>query len=178
MNLLPYLRMPFAFFGHSMGALVGFELARKLMRDHNLSPVHLFVSGCSAPQMRPEHPVTYNLPDEELIEDLRRLEGTPGEVLEHPELLRLMLPLIRADFSVCQTYTYEDGARLGCPITAYTGIEDRDVTRQSVEAWGEQTTGRFVMRTFPGGHFFLNTSESVVLRMLWHELENILRRLG
>ena len=89
-----------------MGAMISFELARHLRRHNRPQPVELFVSGRSAPQMPPIEPPTYDLPDEEFRQELRRLKGTPEEVLSHPELMQLMTPILRADFSVCQTYAY------------------------------------------------------------------------
>jgi medium-chain acyl-[acyl-carrier-protein] hydrolase len=94
--LLPYLDKPFAFFGHSMGALVGFELARQLRRQCDLQPVHLFVSGCFAPDIPDPNPI-HNLPEAELLAELRRLNGVPQEALENTELMRLLLPTLRAD---------------------------------------------------------------------------------
>lgn len=104
--LLLYLDRPFAFFGHSMGATISFELARHLRQEKNVKPVHLFVSGRRAPQLPERHASTYDLPGAEFLEELRRLKGTPKEVLEHPELMELMLPLLRADFELIQTYQY------------------------------------------------------------------------
>src|SRR5205814_4666171 len=113
--LLPYLDMPCAFFGHSMGALVSFELARYLRRQHGLSPVHLFVSGRRAPQLSDPDPPIHPLPEAEFLEELRSLKGTPEEVLQNTELLQLLLPLLRADFAVCETYAYAPETPLLCP---------------------------------------------------------------
>src|SRR6266404_5241949 len=117
--LAPFFDKPFAFFGHSMGALIGLELSRWLRRERNLIPVHLFVSGRRAPQLSETEPPTYNLPEPEFIERLRRLNGTPQEVLDHPELMQLMIPLLRADFSVCETYEYKSEPPLDCPLTVF-----------------------------------------------------------
>ncbi|HKG20773.1 MAG TPA: alpha/beta fold hydrolase, partial [Blastocatellia bacterium] len=104
--ILQLLDKPFALFGHSMGARIAFELARLLRREENLEPAHLFISGCRAPQLPVEDRAVYGLPDPEFIDELRRLNGTPKEVLENRELMQLMIPLLRADFAVCGTYTY------------------------------------------------------------------------
>ena len=166
----PLLDRPFAFFGHSMGAIIAFELARLLRGEGGAAPAHLFVSGRRAPQIPDADPPTYNLPDAEFIEEVRRLNGTPPEVLEHPELMGLMLPLLRADFQVVDTYRYADGPPLGCPISAFGGLQDFDVTREQLEAWREQTTSGFVRRMFDGDHFFLHRAEPVLLATIARDL--------
>ncbi|MBD0370015.1 MAG: thioesterase [Pyrinomonadaceae bacterium] len=168
--LLPYLDKPFAFFGHSMGAVIGFELARHLRDEEGKRPLHLFVAGRRAPQLAETEAPTYNLPDAEFIDELRRLQGTPEEVLEHPELMELMIPVLRADFELIQTYGYTDGAPLGCPITAFGGDEDEGATAADLEAWAEQTTAAFSLRVLPGNHFFLNTARPHLLETIAREL--------
>jgi medium-chain acyl-[acyl-carrier-protein] hydrolase len=173
--IVSHLDKPFAFFGHSMGAKIGFELAR-LLKPKGVTPLHLFVSGCRAPQVPYTDPPTYNLPEPEFIEELRSLNGTPKEVLDNPELMNLMIPLLRADFEVVQTYEYMPAPPLQCPLTIFGGLEDEDVTREHLEAWREQTVAHTTLRMFPGDHFFLNSSPSLLLRVLGHELQQVLRR--
>ena len=168
--ITPMLDKPFAIFGHSMGALIGFELARFLGREHAKAPSHLFVSGRSAPQIRDADKRTYDLPEPEFIEELRRLNGTPQEVLEHPELMQMMIPILRADFETIQTYEYQAGQPLDCPIVAMGGIQDPDVSRQDLDAWREQTEGPFTLRMFPGGHFLINTARPMLLQAIAKEL--------
>lgn len=162
--------LPFAFFGHSMGALFAFELARLLRRSGGPSPVHLFASGRRAPQLPDTLPPTYNLPDAEFLEELRRLNGTPPEVLEHPELLELMIPHLRADFEVVQTYVYAEGPPLDIPVSVYGGLEDEEVSVEDLEGWREQTTAAFSLRMFPGDHFFIDTARPLLLGRLSEEL--------
>lgn len=171
-GLLPYLDRPFAFFGHSMGAAIAFELARHLREHFQREPEHLFVSGRNAPQIPDPMPSTYSLPDAEFIDEVRRLNGTPQAVLDHPELMQLMLPLLRADFAVVQTYRPAPGEPLRSPITAFGGLLDHDVRREYLEAWGKQTASRFSLRMFPGDHFFLQTSQTLLLKALAHELDH------
>lgn len=171
--LFPFLDKPFAFFGHSMGASISFELARYLNREHHLSPRHLFVSGRRAPHIPASHALTYNLPDAEFLVALRDLKGTPHEALEHPDLMELMLPLLRADFELSETYTYVDGPLLDCPLSIYGGLEDDDVLREHLEAWGKLTTGSVSLKMFPGDHFFLNTAPTPLLRTLSQELKSL-----
>lgn len=160
------LKKPFAFFGHSMGALVAFELARLLRREGRALPLHMFVSSRSAPQLNSCHRPLHNLPTSELMQELHQLDGTPREVLEHPELMEMMLPILRADFSICDTYEYSEAAPLACPISAFGGFEDLDVPRQNLEAWREQTSSSFTLRMLRGNHFFLHTNETLLLNLL------------
>jgi medium-chain acyl-[acyl-carrier-protein] hydrolase len=173
----PLLDRPFAFFGHSMGAMISYELARHLRRKHGLSPCHLFVSGRRAPQIPMTEPPSYAMPEPEFYEKLRLLNGTPAEVLEHPELMELVLPLLRADFSVVETYAYTADAPLGCPITAFGGLQDHKVGREMLEAWREQTTSTFTLRMLPGDHFFLNVEQALLLNLLTKELQQLSRTL-
>lgn len=175
--LEPYLDKPFAFFGHSLGAIIAFEVARQLRRENGPSPLALFVSGRAAIQIPGVDPLTYNLPEPEFIEELRNLNGTPQEVLEHPELMQLMMPLLRADFELVQTYSYTPEPRFDFPISAYGGLEDQHVQHEHLRAWQEQTTGPFVARMFPGGHFFLHSSQPLVLRKLSEALYEIIAGL-
>ena len=171
--LRPQLDKPFAFFGHSMGAMISYELARLLEWKYGLSPVHVFVSSRRAPQLANDEAPTYNLPEKEFLDYLKGLNGTPREVLDHPELLQVLLPMLRSDFEVCQTYEYVQGERLSCPITAYGGILDSDISRQHLEAWREQTSADFKLVMFPGDHFYINTSAPLLLRALDQELRSI-----
>jgi medium-chain acyl-[acyl-carrier-protein] hydrolase len=175
--LRPHLDRPFAFFGHSMGALVSFELARYLRGHGGAAPEHLFVSGHAAPRPGRRREKIFDLPEPEFKEQLRRLNGTPHEVLEHPELMELLLPLLRADFSVCDTYVYAERQPLDCPITAFGGLGDASVSREDVEAWAAQTAGDFSVRMLPGDHFFLHESEALLLNLLGRELTHIVTRL-
>ena len=172
----PRLEKPFAFFGHSMGASIAFELARYLRRTRSVLPQHLFVSGRRAPQVPKGEPPIYNLPHDEFIEELRRLDGTPAEVLEHPELMELMMPLLRADFSIVDTYEYFPEPPLDCGITAYGGLQDHEVSRENLEAWREQTRGSFTLRMLPGRHFFLQSHQQTLLRSLHTELHEAVVR--
>ena len=171
--ILPYLNKQFVFFGHSMGARIAFELARSLSQRAGLEPAHLIVSGSPAPQVpRTDRPI-YDLPEAELIEELRILDGTPEEVLRHPELMQLMMPLLRADLELVQTYFYKPGLRLGCPITAFGGTQDLKISQENLEAWRKETTGTFALRMVEGGHFFVNTARPQLLDMISRQLQMI-----
>jgi medium-chain acyl-[acyl-carrier-protein] hydrolase len=152
--LLPELEHPFALFGHSMGALVAYEIAQALRERGASLPRHLFVSGCPAAHIGEVTPV-YDLPEEQFVQAIKRFGGLPEEVLRSPDLLRLLLPRMRADLAVTGTYAYPPRPPLTCPITAFGGSGDDIVSAASVEAWREHTTGAFRCEIFPGGHFFL-----------------------
>ena len=168
--LRPYLDRPFAFFGPSLGALVAFELARRLHRETGMQPVCLFVSGCGAAQTRSRETSTHKLPAAEFREELRRLDGTPPEVLENDELMDLLLPTLRADFALCETYAYSPGPPLDCPVSALGGLGDDTVSPQDLDAWREQTTGPFRLRMLAGNHFFLQTNQRLLLQAVAQEL--------
>jgi medium-chain acyl-[acyl-carrier-protein] hydrolase len=164
------LDLPYAMFGHSMGAFLAFEVARRIRDNAGPEPVHLFVSARGAPQLPDKDPPIHELPDDEFIDELRRHQGTPPAVLESPELMQLVMPALRADFAVCDSYEFRPGPPLRCPISAFGGLGDPEVSRTQLQAWKEQTTGPFVVRTFPGGHFFLQSETSQLLRILAREL--------
>lgn len=166
----PYLDMPFAFFGHSLGALISFELARWLRRQNQPGPLHLLVSGLRAPQAPNPEPPIYLLPDAEFIQKLRRLNGLPQAVLDDAELMQLMLPLLRADMTVYETYVYTAEAPLDCPISAFGGLQDRVATRDNMAAWRDQTSRAFTLRMLPGDHFFLHSAQALLLQALSHDL--------
>jgi medium-chain acyl-[acyl-carrier-protein] hydrolase len=168
--LLPFFDKPFAFFGHSMGALISYELAHLLRREQAAAPTHLFVSGHSAPHLRNRQVISYDLPDVEFVEELRRLKGTPEQVFEHPELLNLMIPLLRADFEICETYSSSHEPLLDCPINAFGGAEDEEVPREKIEGWREHSSGDFSMHILPGGHFFIHTQQPAIVRNVVREL--------
>jgi medium-chain acyl-[acyl-carrier-protein] hydrolase len=172
--LLPYLDKPFAFFGHSMGALVSFELARRLEKKHALLPVYLFVSGHNAPQIPDETEHIHALPEHELLDKLRMLNGTPEEVFQDPELRDLLIPVLRADFTVCETYNFKADQLLDCPICACGGLGDKYIDRYGLQAWSELTTGTFSLRLFPGDHFYLNNERMYLLQAIAQEINSVI----
>jgi medium-chain acyl-[acyl-carrier-protein] hydrolase len=164
--LLPYFGAPFAFFGHSVGALIAFELARQLRRQGDPAPVQLFVSGHRAPHLADRDPPIHQLPDAQFLEELRRLKGTPKQVLENLELLDLLLPALRADFALYENHAYSPEAPLDCPISAFGGRQDQEVSREELEAWRDQTTRSFMLEMFEGDHFFLQSTQRALLQAL------------
>jgi medium-chain acyl-[acyl-carrier-protein] hydrolase len=175
--LSPYSTKPFVFFGHSLGALICFELARLLRQCGQPDPLHLFVSGCRAPQVLDSDPPIHHLPEAEFIDEVRRLNGTPKEVLYHSELRDLILPILRADFMINETYVYRHAAPLDCPIAVFGGLEDIRVPYEHLVAWQNQTVAACTQRMFAGDHFFLRNAQKALLQVITWHLAPLLQRL-
>jgi len=158
--------LPYAFFGHSMGALVAFELAHELRRRNQLGPELLMVSGCPGPRLRDPDPPIHDLPEPDFLQELRNLNGTPEPVLANQELLQLLIPLLRADFEACETYEYVPAKPLACPIVAFGGTEDPDLSHEDIAAWSYETAGSFTQRMFPGDHFYLLDRPAALMRQV------------
>lgn len=158
------LQPPFAFYGHSMGALLAFELSRHLRRQGRAPPGVLLVSGFRAPHLPDDSAPVHVLGDDKLVAEMRTLAGTPDAVLEDAELCSLLLPILRADFRICETYRHRDESPLSCPIVAFAGIDDAHASAEVAAGWSEHTTAEFTLQVLPGNHFFpLYTSRSAVL---------------
>jgi medium-chain acyl-[acyl-carrier-protein] hydrolase len=161
---------PFAFFGHSLGALLAFELTRQLQRSRLPLPAKLIVSGCSSPQLRDPVEALDEHDDDSMIERLTRYNGTPAEVLQHGELMRLMAPAIRADFALVAHYVYEGGSPLDVPITAFAGRADDQTSPEKIDGWGRETQAAFTQHWFDGDHFFIRPQLEKVIVQLNAEL--------
>ncbi|HKW98264.1 MAG TPA: alpha/beta fold hydrolase [Bryobacteraceae bacterium] len=168
-----YLDRPFALFGHSLGAAIAFELAR-VLHCRNQMPKCLFVAGARAPQLRRDYVPPPAPSDEELLNELRRLDGIPKELLENRELIELTMPALRADSAIYRNYTYSEAPPLDCPIRAYGGERDERITRRDIEGWAEQTTQTFAAEMLPGGHFFPRTHQGEFLNVLARDLAALL----
>lgn len=164
-----------AFFGHSMGALVAFELARHLRRSGLRLPDRIIASGRPAPHVPypPGYEFVHSLPEDRLVQRLRGYSGTPDELLEDPALLSMFLPTLRADFEVVETYEYQPEPPLPCAISAYGGMSDEEVPPTTVASWAEHTTGAFRLRLFDGGHFYLDESRPRVARAVLDDLRSL-----
>ena len=152
-ELLPVLDIPFACFGHSLGAWIAFEFCRWLQQRVQVTPCHLWVAAARAPHLPANKPQIYDLSDPDFIVGLRRCGGTSEKVLNNWELMNLMLPALRADFSLLETYQYKFGNKLDCPITCFWGQQDTNANRVDVAAW-QQHTDTFTLEAIPGDHFF------------------------
>jgi medium-chain acyl-[acyl-carrier-protein] hydrolase len=167
------LDKPYALFGHSMGGLIAYELIRRLRAGGVPLPVHLFVSARRAPHIvDPEAPI-HALPEPEFVNQLvRRYNGVPPAVLREPELMALFLPILRADFQVIETYQWTGDDWFDRPITAFGAIDDPLVSPEHIRAWKDVTSGPFKVHMMSGGHFFLQKSQSQLLRLIAQQLVN------
>ena len=162
-----YADAPFAFYGHSLGAVIAFEVARKLRRDGNRMPCHLFVGAARAPHLERIQPSLRNLSDEVFLNAVHtRYAGIPAAVSDEPELMQLFLPLLRADFTAYETYTCVEEPPLSCPITAFTGSEDPIVKLDAVQQWASHTNEKFTAHVLPGDHFFLNANSALLTKKI------------
>jgi surfactin synthase thioesterase subunit len=173
--LTPHLDLPYVLFGHSLGALLAFELARELRRRELPGPKHLFVSAARAPHLSPREHAIHDLPETEFIAELcRRYGSMPTAVLQSAELMALLLPILRADLALLETYQHGVEPPLACPIGALTGTEDPHVRREEVAAWREHTAGGFTLQLLPGGHLYLKDDPTAVPRALARGLTSYL----
>lgn len=169
--LWPYLTPPFAFFGHSMGALIAFELTRHLRREFGISPAHLFISGHRAPHLHNPFPALHKLPDPNFVQELQnRYGGIPEVILKDPELLQTFLPVLRADLKLVESYAYLDDRPLDCPLSVFGGLQDTVVSQHEIAAWRRQTFGKFTVRMFPGDHFFVQKSQAQLVGAIAQDL--------
>lgn len=161
-DIAPLLDRPYAFYGHSLGSLVAFSLARELRSIGAPLPMHLFLSGRRAPHLPSGRRPLYDLPRDELLLELDRLEGTPRAVLENEELLELFMPLLRADFQVNETYEHAALPPLPLSASVMGGLADEAADRSQLEAWQEHFEGKINVSMFPGGHFYIDDALPVI----------------
>lgn len=168
-----FLDMPYAVFGHSLGALAGFECARTWRRQGYPRPVHLMLAARRAPHMLERRAPITRLPQSEFIAAVQaRYDGIPPEVLRHPDLLDILVPTLRADMMLLETYAHTAERPLNCPITCFGGREDAEATLRDLEGWREHTTGSFAVRVFAGGHFFVQKAHADVMETVRHILSD------
>jgi len=154
-ELCPWLDTPYAIFGHSMGALLAFEWVRRLRQEERTLPQWLFLSGRRSPDVPDNATTLHLLSDRDFVEELtRRFDGIPPEILQNDEHMSIYLPILRADVSVVESYSYYEGEPLDCPITLFYGVDDRSVTWDQMVAWKRHTKRQCTFQFFPGGHFY------------------------
>jgi len=170
--LVPSIDRQFSLFGHSMGALVAFELAHYLRQEFDLLPARLFVSGYRAPMLPQRWNSLHNLPEKVLVNRLRDYGGTPEAIFAVPELMEILLPSLRADFAICETYSYSDRQPLDCPITAFGGRQDDQVSEAELAAWAKLTASEFRLKMFAGDHFYLNFRRAELMEEITSDLRS------
>lgn len=159
--------LPLAFFGHSLGATLAFEVIRRLERDRVVAPVVLFASARRAPsRQRPADEYVHRLDDAGIVAELNRLSGTRNAIMEDEELRKLFLPTLRSDYRAIETYRPGPDATIACPITVVTGDDDPVTTIDNAQAWREHTTGAFDLRVLTGGHFYLEQHKDELVRII------------
>ena len=168
--LQPLLDLPFVMFGHSMGALLAYETARGILTSSGVEPRALVVSAHRAPDLPSRKRNLYDLPRDELIAEVKALNGTPAEVFEHEDLIELVLPMLRSDLELVETYTRPAGPVLSCPVIAMGGSQDPDITPEDLADWRSVTTGPFKSMMFAGDHFFINGARASFLNTMRQEL--------
>jgi surfactin synthase thioesterase subunit len=168
--IYPYLDRPFAFYGHSMGALVSFELARQLRRTHDKHPIRLCLAAFRAPQLENPNIKIYHLPTE-VFKVVLRADGIPEKVLQNEELMQAMLPIIRADYELCDTYIYREEPPLACPFSIFGGQEDVRISAADLEAWRIHSSAPSSLSLLPGSHLFLHSAQDLLLAEIARALE-------
>ena len=166
LNFYNYLDKPYILFGHSIGALISFELTRTLRKKVMQQPKSLIISGTKAPQVPLKSPPIHCLPTPELIQKIREYNGIPRDIIENKELMDIFLPIIRADFCISETYSYYSEPPLACPIMALGGLNDYTFDSQDLLKWQEQTTALFQYELLPGDHFFIKSSYPEVINIV------------
>lgn len=166
----PLLGAPFSFYGHSMGGVVAYELTLELRARGAAQPSHVFVSAASAPGGPTNHRALIDVTDDEVVEELRRLGGTPPELLDYPELVQQAVRVLRADSIALGTYSRGGEAPLHVPITAFGGRSDELVAPAHLHGWATLTTGAFRLELFPGDHFFMYPAAREVLTTISQSL--------
>jgi medium-chain acyl-[acyl-carrier-protein] hydrolase len=164
--LQQHARAPFALFGHSMGGLVAFEVARMLEHDYGCYPRHVLVAAAGSPRTQPVSEPLHTRSDEALLQHLRLLGGLSDDVANDADLMRRALPIVRADLHALETYVSHDPQPIAASISAPAGSADASFKPSRLAAWSAFTRGAFCTSVFPGGHFFVNTSSALVLHRI------------
>jgi medium-chain acyl-[acyl-carrier-protein] hydrolase len=166
-RLTDFSDKPLAFYGHSFGGLVAFELARRLRQLGRTSPQHLFVGASRPPHLESPFSPIHTLPENEFVEALQaRYGGIPAAIYNDREILNVFVAAMRADFTAYELYFMEHEAPLHLPITAFAGAEDQAVTAASMQEWAMHTNAEFELKVLPGAHFFPNSSIATLIQMI------------
>ncbi len=179
MNALQDLfNYPYALFGHSMSGLIAYELTHAINEKKLKKPEMLFISGRCAPHIRKCGPPIHSLSDSKFVGELCKLGGISTEILNSPELIQLIIPLLRADIELVEMYAHISRPPLECPVTVFGGLQDSEVPLSALKSWKEYTVKSFNYYTLPGGHFFINSQRELLLEILHQELTAIENQLA
>ncbi len=146
---------PYIFWGHSLGGIIGYEMARHIRTNNHPLPKHLFVTGIRAPQVPKREKDVYDLPRDEFIEKIKEMGGTPEEIFNHEEMLDIMIPILKKDFKIYEMYRFTPDMPMPFPITAIGGLDDKFVSKEDLEQWSVHTSSLFDMHMLAGDHFFI-----------------------
>lgn len=172
--MTPLLDKPYVIFGHSFGAIAGFEATRELRRRGLNQPFLFIPAGRQAPHLKDEDPPIASLPEEAFIEALQEDYGDQiGHVLESAELREVFIPQIRADFALSESYGFRAEQPLDCPIAAFAGVAEKDLETDELNAWSAHTNQSFRSRRFPGDHFFIRESQGLVIEAIGQEIASV-----
>ncbi|MBD3557360.1 thioesterase [Planktothrix sp. FACHB-1355] len=173
----PLLHKPFIVFGHSMGALIGFEWTHYLAENQKQTPERLIVSGRQSPHLPRKFPPIHHLPEEEFIREIVKFDGIPAEILNDVELRALFFPTLRADLEMCEKYVFREKAKLKVPISVYGGKTDAGVNEKELAAWERVTENYAGLKLFEGDHFYFRNSREAFLNSFAEELEAAVKNM-
>ncbi|MBN2534294.1 MAG: thioesterase [Spirochaetales bacterium] len=166
-ELLPFLDRPFFFFCHSMGTIIGFHLVLEIIEKYGLHPVHIFFSSSAAPHNKPLFKKISHLADDQFIQEIKNFGGIPSQILNNPDFIKILLPILRKDFQLIESFEYSEGMKLHCPLTIFGGKDDRAVPVNKLEGWDRVTLEKANIQLFPGNHFyFIDQQEEVIEAIL------------
>lgn len=173
-ELVPFTDKPLMLFGHSMGALLSYELAHQLVKLGPGILRHLFVSAFRAPQLTSDRKeLRHELSTHELKQFFHKLNGIPAEIMDNEEMMDMLLPILRADIQLCDTYAYLEKPPLPCGITAYGGNADPEVNLNHLQAWKELTASEFNLHMLPGDHFFIHSQQELLVGLLTQRMKEL-----
>lgn len=175
--LRPFFDVPFALFGHSMGALIGYEMTRRLRDAGDPTPAGFYASGHRAPHMPLRRQLWAELPEDELVRELRELDGIPRELLGNEEILEVVLPTLRCDLRLYEAYQHEPGEPLPCPLAAFGGDSDLLVDMDEIEGWRQHSSVATDIHVYGGNHFFLQSQRDAFLRDFSRHLSGLLENV-
>lgn len=169
-NIFNAQTKPFALFGHSMGAMIAFDLAKRLVTSSEQKPIHLFISGLAPPQLRKTKSFIKNRTRNELINFIEQLGGTHSEILSHKELMDIILPALKSDFQIADNWFVEDTFDLSIPLTILGGDTDNEIPEDSLIYWSAYTTKKTTIKIYSGNHFFINSNKYQILNDIYTQL--------